>query len=1038
MKDKFLLFLINKSLLLNYLTIFIIIVGLLAVFNIKRESRPNVDFHLITISIDLIGASPHDVAELILVPIEEKLDELDGIKEYKSTAFQGVAQITIKLDADYSKKDEMLYEVRNAIEQIKNFPPLAKKAVINRIDSSKVPILELALTYDLQKRSFIKIKQLAEKIEGDLKSITGISAIKLAGNNDMQFAIHLNPQQINAHAISLSEIAHIINKQNIETSLGDLYIDNQTYKIHLNEKLTNVKQIENLIIRKNDAGNILRIKDIAQVTFVPEKAKVKKLYNGEDAIIFTIYKNESYDIIKIIDQIKAYLANNEEYHQANNIKINTLYDDSKYIRSKLSIMSLNLTLGAIMVILLLFITINFSIAFITIIGIVVALFATINILWFYGLSLNSLTILGAIIVLGMLVDDAMVIAENIFSHMEKRVSTIKATIMGVTEIAPSVISSVLTTIIAFIPLLFMKGIIGQFLMVIPLVVTVALSFSLLEALFIMPVHALFLLKKPQKEKKDFFIKISAIYRKYLLFMINHKNYIFLGAIIYIIITIISAKNFLHFTLFPSTGVENINIKIVATDNISTDHHQLLVAELNKKILNIAGKDIEGIKTTIGESTIDYLTSTIKKGSNFSLLEVNFITDNNFIKREKQVINNITHVVKEFAQHNNLPEADVEIVRGGPPVGHAVELLLYGENFEETIKSAHQLQNFMGGITGVTEYWLDLQKKTLQYKLIFDHAKINQLNLNMDHIKREISLLFDQDIISTSRIMDEDIAIVFKLPQQEQHIRNLLNIKILTQKMQYIPLSAFTKLELINSRNAIYKNNGKKSITVFANIDENIITSYEINSLIKSYLHNNKTEFSNVTININGEEQERIDAVTDTMKLYILAMIGIFMIISIHFNSIWLPFIILLVIPFSFTGAIWALLLHNMPLSMMSIIGLVGLSGVAVNGAIILLKLIDNNLNKLDPKTQDISVIENIVITVAVRRLRPVLLTSITTLVCLIPTIYGLGGTDIFIKPMVLVLGWGLLFSTIFIILIFPAILITALSFSRHRSPTNTK
>ena len=637
-----------------------------------------------------------------------------------------------------------------------------------------------------------------------------------------------------------------------------------------------------------------------------------------------------------------------------------------------------------------------------------------------GFSINSLTILGMIIVLGMLVDDAIVISENIYFFLERGFHPNEAAFYGVRQVAASVTTAVLTTIIAFFPLIFMKGIIGEFIKVIPVVVILMLLCSLLEALIILPIHSISLLKQQAKKSKNLFSQLNKLYKKYLYWSIRHMKYIICLIGLYLICTVFVAKNHISFSLFPSSGIEAANISIELQENILIDVTETVSKEISNQLLDKIGSDITAINTTIGELIIDPLTATKKKGNNYAFLQIRFTKDKSFVKREKDVLNKIRKIVSNLSKQYNLIDSNVEIVRPGPPIGRAIELILYSKDFDKTILAAKKLRSHISSIEGVIGAKLDVQDSKTQYRLVFNKYQMNRLGINIADTSRIINTMFGDVAISSSRKGDDKINIIMDLYDRDKNLQNILDIKILSETNQYVPLSSFITIEKNKSRNSIYKVDGHNSVTVYADIDDTIITSKEANRILIPYLNNLKKEFYNITITPKGEEKENIEALVNVGKLYLLAILGIFMVISLNMGSVILPFVIMMVIPFGIAGVVWALFVHNAPMSMMGIIGAVGMSGVAVNGAIILIKTIVDNLKNTKINSHKII---SVVIKSSVRRLRPIIITTVTTLIGLIPTIYGFGGSLPLIQPMALVLGWGLFFATIFILLCLPIILI---------------
>jgi len=1007
--------LLDNELFFHYLSILILILGVLASFSLHKEARPNVNFNVISISISYPNSTPKDVEKLVIQPIEEKLDNISGIKKYQSSSFPGLGNITVKIDPDYKDSDKVVDEIRRLIEQIDVFPDNVSIPIIREVKAEHIPVLTLAVSGDIP---YLSLRKEVDLLKDKINKIPAISEILLEGYYDLQFHINTDLAALDKNLISVEQIINIVRSYNVSSPAGQIIEGNKEYDLKISEELTNLELIENIPLRVNDQNYLIKMSDIARVSKGFADENIKKFYNSVPAITLIITKKQGFDTIKTVEQINEVL---KDYQNNDLIKVNEFFDDSIYIKSRLEVITHNIVLGLILVALILLVTLNFRVSIITVMGLVVAFLGGMIFIYLLGMSINVLTILGMIIVLGMLVDDAIVISENICFHIERGCTIKEATILGVQEIYKPVITAIFTTIIAFAPLIFMQGIIGQFLSVIPVVVVVMLLCSLIEAIFILPIHARSLLR-PIKSH-NVFTKINKLYKRYLLWSIKHFKYIFILFIIYFAATIIVAKSNLSFVLFPSSGIQEAKITLELADNAILANTENIAKELSKDIITAIGTDIVGINSTVGQAVVDFVSNSKKKGSNFAYLEIKFISDSSFVKREVVVIKEIRKIVDNYRQKYQLTDASVEILRDGPPVGREIEFLLYGNDFTETEIVAKKFSNIIKDLEGVKNISTDLQGKKKQYQIVFDKNKINEQGLNINKLSQIIFTIFGGLPISSSRVDNDKINIILKLSDVDKNLAKLQNINIVNNRQNYIPLSTVISILEVNSRNVIYRVDGKKTISIYGNIDNQLTSSKEVNMKIIPYIKELGKEFPDIVIETAGEEKERIAALKNVGKLYILAIIGIYMIISLNLHSVLLPIIVMLVIPFAISGVVWALFLHNDPISMMGIIGAIGMSGVAVNGAIILIRSIIDILFEQQKNNQLNGNYVNVIINCAVRRLRPITLTAVTTLVGLIPTIYGFGGNDALVQPMVLVLGWGLFFATIFILLFLPVILV---------------
>lgn len=1005
---------IHQSLWTHYLTLFIIIIGVTSLFNLRREARPPVNFDRLSISIPYRGASAEDVEQLVLSPIEEKLDEIDGIQEYRSTAFEGLGSVTVKLDPDYSKKDDVVDDVQRAIDQITEFPEIVDDPVVKEVKAKNIPVISIAL-YGQEEDLILRNK--ADWLKGRLKRIPGVSRVDMEGFKDLHLKIETDPHTLSKYRISIGEIMSILKGWNIDSPGGSIQNKESDISIRVQEKLRRPSDLVNLPLRANDAGRVLELGDIAQVRWGLEDEKVNYLYNKHPAVILTVVKKENADTITVVDRVKNEL---EELSKVlpPNIQTATFRDDSQNIKAKLGIVQNNVVIGLVFVAIILFLTLSFRVAVITVIGLPVAFLGGLAIIWLYGFTINTLVVLGIIVVLGMLVDDAIVVSENIHYYVEKGEEPHEAALKGVHEVWSAVTATVLTTMIAFLPLAFMKEIIGKFIRVMPIVVICMLIFSLIESLLILPTHAAEILR-PSRRRSFLGLHIETLKRKYSQYVswsLNHKKMIFLCLFIFSIPTGFLGKRALsNFVLFPKVGISGLNIKLEAKSNTSLEKSQTIALELAKLLDPMVGEDIESLKITVGQATVGGTFGTRERGSHLSLTEIKFPDDAGFIKREKLVMQKIREKAQELKQRYDV-KFNIAVSRTGPPIGRPIQVEISSRDFEKTQNVARQLEDIIAKLPGTQDVASDLQANQKKYRLKIDKQRAIELGLNLQNIANTVYTAFDGLAASTTREGTEEVFLVVTFPKSvRSDLSNLLELPVLSKNQRLIPLKSIAEVEEAYGKSVINRLNGQRTITIFGDVDNKQLTSKQANFLLKPEVEKLGKAFPEVKIELGGEEKDRIKAVKDTVKQFLLAIIGIFMIISLSFNSILFPFFVILAIPFGLSGVVWALFLHNAPLTMMGIIGVVGLSGVVVNNAIILVQFILVEIRAGASPKDAISI-------GAQRRLRPIIITTFTTLAGLFPAIYGVGGEDTLVQPLALTLGWGLFFATVLILLVLPALI----------------
>lgn len=1014
---NFINFFLKNPLLVHYITIMVVAFGLFGLISMRREARPEVNFDRIAISIPYNGASAEDVEELILKVIEEEIDGIDGIEEYRSTAFEGIGSVSIQIDPDYPYKDEVVDEVQRAIDQIRNLPSDAEDPVLREIKASKITVLSFILVGDVDP---VLLRETAEQLKDDLTRLDGVSSVDAEALKDLEFRIEVKPEALKDRSLSVTEIMNTLKNWNRVSPGGEISLDGKTFSIRFDEQLKTIEDVENLTIRSNDAGVGIKIKDIGQVYLKTKEVKQDLLIDGKPGIALSVIKNESADIINVVTTVRRFL---EEHKSSLPEGVSTLvyYDDSTRIRLRLKSVVFNAVFGLILVLLALTLFVSTRLALVTSIGIPIAFMGGVGCLYVLGMTLNSLVVLGMIVVLGMLVDDAIVVAENIYSYVERGFSPREAAIKGTAEVAAPVLATVLTTIFAFLPVAFMEGIMGQFLRVIPITVVIILIFSLLEALFVLPSHCVELLRERndgEKPKEGLLNQLRDKYTHYVRWSIQSGKsvLIIMGVFVVILGLTYGAAKSVKFVLFPAEGIEFMTIRSELPQNTNLEKTKEIIGYLAKRLRSDKiSSDIFSLSSQVGAATTGGISGVREQGSHLSQTTLRFTEDPSFLKREKQVIKRVKEIAKEVGQEFGA-KLSANIARPGPPVEADVQVVVSSRDFKKSRAAILEIRAFLEGVPGVVNLQSDLQKKSDYYHVNIDKALAVENGFSFDDLTKVVFSAFYGVAATTTRIGDNEVDLVVSFDSENrQNLENLGDLLFLNSRGSLVPLKSFAKPEKRKTQPSIQRLDGSRTISLFGDVEEGKITAAEANARLKKNLDQIRANNPGTRIEVQGSEQQRMEALADTAKLYGFAILAIFMVISLSFRSVGFPLMVLFAVPFGLIGVVWALFLHGKPLSLMGLVGVVGLSGVVVNGSIIFIQFF------LEEYRKGVELKEAIITAVS-RRFRPIIITSVTTLLGLAPTIYSLGGNDPFVQPLALSLGWGLLVSTVLTLFLLPSFL----------------
>jgi multidrug efflux pump subunit AcrB len=1009
---NFLRFLQKNKLFIHYLTVIIVIVGVATLFVMQREARPNVNFNRVIIQAVYPGASPGDIEELVIDPIEEKIAEVDGVEEYRSVSFVGAGQISVTIDDAYPNPSEIVDEVRRKVSEVKDLPEQVEDPSVREIKASNIPVLNLALYGNLDAFNF---KLETEKLKDYLQLQDGVQKVEYSGVGALQLKVVADPKKLDQFDITIEEVISKLSTWSKQKPGGLFENNNGVANLTIGRDLNELQDLKDFAIRSNDFGKSVKLSDVANIEFDLQHLQSGSLFADKDAVLFTIVKKPFSDAIKVVDNIKERI---EEYqlNLPKELKLKLYKDQSKRIRDKLRIVISNAASGLVLVLIILLIFLDWRSSLVVSVGIPVAVLGGIALVYFLGNTMNSLVVVGIIIVLGMLVDDAIVVCENIYSYVEKGFSGKEAAIKGLSEISLPVIASVLTTVFAFLPIVFMKEIIGQFLRVIPLTVVAMLVVSLFEALIILPIHAEEIMKPKKNKKKSFFTHVEAKYRKYIEWSIKHRWPLTAVLTIFFAFSTVQGKKiFERFSLFPSDGLEGLSVRFELDKNTPLIKTRIAVKELAKRLNSVSEDTFDNIVATLGSVTTGGSGGSRQNGSHLASLNISFTSDPSFIDIEKRIVRNIKKEVNKFKKESGI-KLSVSLDRPGPPIGKAIQLQVVSRDFELGEKIVDEIKVELRKIEGVNSLETDNDGNSVKYRFKVDNELAVSEGVDPAQISRTIFAASTGRVASEILKNNEKVEILVTVKNfEEEPIQNILNFKVRNNSGQAVPMSAYVTLIKEKGPGSIQRLNGLKTITLFGEVDDTITTGKQANRKIAPYIKKLKEKYKTVSIVTGGGEKDRLNAVSDTMKLYILAILLIFMVISLTFQSMIYPFLVLTAIPMGVAGVVWSLVLHGKSLSIMGIIGTVGLSGVVVNVSIIFLKFVQDKLAEGSDFKQAI-------IDAGVTRLRPIVMTTISTLIGLLPTIYGVGGVDSFVQPIALVLGWGLFVATTLTLLFLPAFL----------------
>jgi len=1002
-------FFVKRGLVVNMLSLMLMLGGAFAAVSIQREAFPSVNFDLVIINSAYPGTSPEEMDQLVVTPIERELTGIDGINATRSTSYPGSMQISIEIDPSYKDRSRLVSDVQQAINRADLPVDLPESPILTEIKSEQTPIISFTMFGDLKA---LKLHRIANRIEDDLLDIKGVARVIIQGDRKEEIRIVLNPARMQKLRISTQDVITLVQGWNINAPGGPLKSKQGQKMIRITGELGSASDAGNLVLRANDRGDVVRLKDVADIRQDLKRPTRYVDAMGSPAINMIVMKKGQADIISLVDRVRSYLKTIPDNY-GKDLQVRTYQDFSTITRLRLGVLTSNGTIGLILVLAILLLFLRPAVALTTAWGLPVIFFSSLFVLFISGVTLNLLTMFGFIIALGLIVDDAIIIGENTTYHLERGLTPQQAAITGTYELAGPVTATVLTTIIAFLPLMFMQGIIGKFVFSIPMVVIVLLAFSLLEAMVILPNHICDIVN-PDKHPGERLIMvwITRIYGFFLKWAIKLRYLTILLTLAALAGSLFVASG-MKFQLFPSGAENQFYLRLAEPVGTTLEQTRTSLLKLDRELrAHIDPAILETTTIIAGQSSANERDSLRQIGDHFGFVRV-VLTP--FSTRDISALMVMGELEKSIPELFPDKKINFVMLKPGPPVGQALQVEISGNDKSASRRVALRLIAFLKTISGVHAIESGLEAGDPEIHIVLDRPLAAYAQVNLATVATHIKAAFGGLRVSTLKRGKEEVDVTLRYPESaHRDIKTLMSLAIPNKSGGMVPLSRIARLEEHPGLSNIRHKDGNRVIAITAEVDSITITSKALNNLVER----DKAQWlggdaGKIRLHMGGEQERTNESMRGLIFSFAYALLGIFVILAIQFNRLSYPILVMFAIPFGAIGIVTGLHLHGQPLSFMSMMGFVALSGVVVNSSLVLAVFIQRLMDEGKPWREA-------VMTSGKRRLRAVLLTTMTTVVGLLPTAYGWGGYDPFVAAMALALSWGLLFSTAITLLTIPA------------------
>lgn len=999
----------------NLIIVVIVVFGGISLYRMKKSAFPERRSVNLRIRVSFPGASPKEMDEGLTTRIEQAIRGIVGIKEINSTSAENSTSINIETTGEY-ELEETLREVKSAVDAISGFPMGAEKPVVTKRRST-TPAIRLGLTGDAD---LMTLKQIAQEIEDDFLRSGVISQVSVGGYPSVQISVEVPEENLMRYNLTFDEISRRISSSNKDFSGGQIKSDEEEILIRSRARSVDPNDISDIILRANPDGSLLRIRDVGVVQMKFADVSSGTWINGKRSIRIMVNKLSEEDLEEISEYVNSYIADFNSKHE--NIQLMVSFDFLDMLYERLTILYSNGLIGLALVVIFLGLFLNVRLSFWVAWGIPASFLAMFILGVSYGITINMMSVFGMILIIGILVDDGIVIGENIYSHFEMGKNPKRAALDGTLEVFPAVLTSICTTIVAFSPLFFLKGRM-EMMKEMGFVVVFSLAFSLLEAVSVLPAH----LASPRVLRKNKNKKTLRI-RKYLSGAIAYLRYNIYGGMLKIIIrwkwavlaTPISlimvsvglfGGDIIKTTFFPTIPPDDFGIEIAFTpgsgEKKTYDYLQRFenaVWEVNEELLKVYPGEESFVKYTV--VTVGSAGRRGESGSHAGSVSVELrslehapISSFEISNKVRQKIGRVEEAVKFSIG---------AMSRWGSPVS----ISLLGKNLEELeqakdflmeeLKTLPALININeANAIGKREVRLGLKPKA--YFLGLDHSSISN----------QVRQGFFGGQSQRLQHGKDDIRVYVRYPKHKRtNLGQLETMKIKVPSGQY-PLTELADYSIERGPVNILRFNSQREMRVEADLSDPYAPVPPILQFIqRTIIPELQAQYPGVEVDFRGQRRFGREA-TDEMSNYFTIAFGIMvLILMIHFRSFSQPLIVICMIPLALLGAAWGHGIEKIPVSMLSMWGMAALSGVIINNAVIFLSKYNSNLVEGQS-------VKEAVYNAGLQRFRPILLTSITTVAGLYPIIMEASRQSQFLKPMAVSLSYGVLVGTTFILIFFP-------------------
>ena len=974
-------------------------------YNLPKEEWSAVEINTVKIETIYRGASPEEIEQLITRELEEELVDLDDVESIASFSSEGMSVINVNFVQEVSDIVRKIQEVQNEVNKVTDLPEDAETPEIDRV-SPPFRLITVALVGDNMERVLTPI---ADDLAYELKKIYGVYEVNVIGRREREIWVEIDPLRMESFGLSLHDVVLALRAKNLNLPAGILKQGASEFLVRTVGESVSVADFEDIAVSKNPLGGHIYIRDIARVIDTFEDPAMIARINGQGAILLNVRQNnfgKIADIVAEIDEtVERYRAQLPEGAQ-----LLTAHDNSLNLTRRLGILYSNALVGLALVIISLYFFIGLRPALLTAIGIPFAVCATLILMDLNGITINSISLFAMIIVLGMLVDDAIVVCENVYRYIEAGMPVREAALIGSQEVFWPVISAIATTVAAFSPLLMMEGPIGKFMSTVPKVVIFALLASVWEAFFVLPSHLAEIARPVTMDNKGegsqhWFARLLALYTRALLFLMRRKYKAVLALGLGFVAIFMLAFGTLEFILFPNQDFDTIMLNVAAPERYTLAETEKATREALNIVDQLPAGEVLNVTSVTGKrnASLGFKEGGTEIGTNFAELEIRLCYGGERDRNGAEIFKDLSDRLQKLP-HGSWYSLEKQAM--GPPVGRDVLVRVTGDDFTVLSRIALQVKALMAGINGITDIEDDYRPGKDELRVFVDEDRAAIYGLSVEDIATGVQYAHMGGIATTFDDRNEEFDVVVKLDERfRENSSDILELKVKNSDGALIPLKNVAELRRTGGFGKIRRFDQRRVINVTANTNKDLITPQNAQKEISLRMQAFMQDYPSYNLKFGGEVEDTRRSMSSLFRAFGLALFLIYMILATMFKSFLQPFMIMLSIPFSLLGVFIGLVVSQTPMGMMAFMGVTALAGIVVNDSIVLISFINDRNRGNDPLP-----IFDAVVDACRVRLRPIMLTQITTTLGLLPLALGLGGREMLMTPMAIAIVWGLFFA----------------------------